>query len=189
MADLPGGEVVDLFLQRVESLRGLTLAKTGIQYGMNFRWTEEGGANYEFRGPDEESFMALLMALRHFVAEGEPTFYPRIHGLVFPALQDFQLREHMMANRRHWLESLGELGVAYYVDNLRITPELAWDAMLNGKYFHNDPEKRTFIDGLAPDQHALVKERVYDYADGVMRIVNCTRNIIKKALEDGSLTL
>ena len=94
-----------------------------------------------------------------------------------------------IANNRTWKKSLGESGMGYYIDNRCITPELAWDVMLNGKYFHSDPEKQKFIDSLSPDQQALVRQKAYDYAGAVMRIVVYTRNIIRKAIEDGSLVL
>ena len=182
-------ERVELFLRRVDELGELTLAREGISYGTTFTWSEGEDGRFEFRGPNEEQFMALLVSLRHFVAEKEPTFYPRIHNIVFTALRDEELRGHMVTNRRKWDTSMDTSGIGYYINDLRVTPELAWDKLINGQYFHSDEEKRGFLDGLPPVVQEQIKQKLYEYTMAVMRVVQYTRNIIRKARQDGALVL
>ena len=186
---MDGPTAVSIFLQHVDELRSSSLGQSGLGYGFTFKWNQHKGFSFEGREPAQEQFRSYLMTIRHFISEGEPCFFHRIHNIVFPRLESDELRRYMIKNRESWQRATDACAMGFYVNGARITPQYACDVLMNGVFFHNDAEKRAFYQSLPNDQQCLFRQQVYEYANSISRVVIHTANIINRALSDGTLHL
>jgi hypothetical protein len=144
-------ERLELFLRRVNELLDKEAVRSGslsISLSLSFRPGQ--GLTASSKEPSEESLSSFLNTFRQFVSDGEPIFVNLIANVLLRELDSDELRGHLLAARKRWLESARAGPLRLVIDEDHITPADALDLWINGEYFHNDKRQRERLQRLDP---------------------------------------
>jgi hypothetical protein len=172
-------EVLELFLQRVEELRGTRLVQEGYDSGFTMNWSQETGySEFTFKQPDEELFRSMLLTLRHFLMKKEPTYIYKIYNICHCSLLNEKHKKYLSKSRKFLDGAMKSTGIGLQIDDQHFSPQHIWDIYINGIYFHNDTEKRKNISQLPDYQKNLIKNELYGFVNSCFRQIFYTGKIV-----------
>ncbi len=107
--------IIEIFLKRVEELKNTKIVREGYDSGFTLKWTKESGVlNFQFNQPDEDLFRSLLLSLRHFFQEKEPTFINRIYNICHLCLTNEKYKNYLVKSRKFLNEAMKSTGVCLF---------------------------------------------------------------------------
>lgn len=181
-------ERLRLFLRRVGELQTTTLVRDGYESGYTMNWSEDTGVlDIQSQHPNEELFKALLLCLRHYWLEKEPTYIYRIYDTCHRILKNEKHRQFLAKSRAFLDESLKSTGVRLSIDDRLFTPNYVWDIYINGLYFHNDTEKMKVIDNLNNHERLLVKNELFGFVNSAIRQILYVGRVVAYAFEHNEI--
>jgi len=174
---------LEIFLKRVKELKNTKLVREGYNSGFTLKWTEESGMlDFQFSQPDEDLFRSLLLSLRHFLQEKEPTFINRIYNICDRCLTNEKHKNYLVKSRKFLNEAMKSTGLHLNIDQKHFSPSYVWDIYINGLYFHSDVEKSDVILKLSAHERKLVKNELYGFVNASIRQVIYVGNIVQNAI-------
>jgi len=174
---------IEIFLKRVEELKNTKIVREGYDSGFTLKWTKESGVlNFQFNQPDEDLFRSLLLSLRHFLQEKEPTFINRIYNICHRCLTNEKHRNYLVKSRKFLNEAMKSTGVHLNIDQKHFSPSYVWDIYINGLYFHGDAEKSDVILKLSEHEKNLVKNELYGFVNASIKQIIYVSNIVQHAI-------
>jgi hypothetical protein len=120
-------------------------------------------------------------------------YLPIIYNILQLRLPDCELKESLKVSRELW-KSANEVASLQLVrskiipskpgktEDFPVTPKDIWDMWINGKYFHNDTEKKADLISFAGWAEGLVKYGFIDYLIKVTKEINYVELAIREAL-------
>jgi len=145
-------------------LESNSLVLEGIPSSVTINWNEKSGLKVEAAIPPDERIDALLMKLRPFLLQSEPTFFGTVRNILAPASDNSQVRQHLDSLRFVFtgkrLQSVFVAGAAGpgYPQGAIVNSEEMLDLWLNGYRFHKEKDKRRIFDamhGLMPPESSI----------------------------------
>jgi len=174
---------LEIFLKRVKELKNTKLVREGYNSGFTLKWTEENGVlDFQFSQPDKDLFRSLLLSLRHFLQEKEPTFINRIYNICDRCLTNEKHKNYLVKSRKFLNEAMKSTGLHLNIDQKHFSPSYVWDIYINGLYFHSDVEKSDVILKLSAHERKLVKNELYGFVNASIRQVIYVGNIVQNAI-------
>lgn len=154
-------EVLDLFLRRVDEIRGTRLIRTGaLSDAFHVGATKGQPAVFSVSRPDEDDFRSFLLSFRHLVAKKEPATLDRVANIVLGGLEPNRLREIVVQSREKWRRAKKSGTMRLVIDGTDYGPELVLDLYLNGRYFHSDTAKAAQLDSAGGMGARLTRQKL-----------------------------
>jgi hypothetical protein len=178
-------EQLRLFIVRAEELEKTRLGSGNFHVGVKIEMGVGKPTLVTPNFPPEEDLRSFLLTFRQFVSEREPVFLPRIHNLCHLKIDSDLHRRGAAALRTKLSDALRASEIVLIYNGKELTPEETLDLFIDGWYFHSDPEKRGFLEGLAPQESTLVKHRFLDLLIPATEVVFHTRDLLVDAFEKG----
>jgi hypothetical protein len=176
---------LQLFSERVEELSKCRLVREGFDVGLTMRWSKETEvADYKFKQPDEELFRALLLSLRLFFLEKEPTYIYRIYNICQRRITNETHRLYLAKSRQFLSEALQSSGTHLIMNTQHLPPHKVWDIYVNGFYFHSDEKKYKFIAEVPDHMRNILKMELYSFVQSSIRQICYTGNIVAYSLKN-----
>jgi hypothetical protein len=182
---MQGIEQLQLFLMRADELLNSRLVKNGLNTGFTMSFDQISGIRFSSQEPDEEDLRSFLLTFRQFVSDEEPVYLYRIYNLCHMKILSDELKNHLIEGRKEWKRSLTHGGFKLVWNESEFQPEKVLDLWINGVYFHNDSQKREFLDKIAPHQKMLLRQVFLNAITDGVRQVMFVSYIIKAAMKDG----
>jgi len=180
---------LEIFLQRVEDLKNTKIVREGYNSGFTLNWTKESGVlKFQFNQPDEDLFRSLLLSLRHFLQEKEPTFMNRIYNICDRCLTNEKHKNYLIKSRNFLNEAMKSTGVHLDIDQKHFSPSYVWDIYINGLYFHSDMEKADVILKLSEHEKNLIKNELYAFVNACIKQIVYVGNIVHNAFSKKEIT-
>jgi hypothetical protein len=176
-------EELQLFCYQAEQVRQLKLVRKRWSTSLTLRASRAGGATFSLTEPDEEELRSLLLALRRFVADSEPTFLNHVYNLCEQHITSDLLREDLRGARQAWKQAQKSLGIAWTHNGREVAPAHVADLWINGHYFHSDPDKLRELRALVPA--GLTRYTFLTFIGETVLQVYYLENVIRHALRDG----
>lgn len=137
---------------------------------------------------DIEDVRSLLLDVRKFFLNDEAAHFPSVANILEKRLTDNDLRDANRTNRRSWKNTM-EGGLVYNHNGTCYTAERMFDLMVNGGMFHFDDVLAATWDGLDPMSRGMMQAQVHGLVLNCVAIAHAQRNVIRQALNHGSLDL
>jgi hypothetical protein len=177
-------EQLQLFCHHAEQVRQLKLVRKRWGTSLTLRGSRASGVmTISHSQPDEEELRSLLLALRKFVADKEPTFLNRVYNLCEQHITSDFLKADLRKARHDWKQAQKTLGIAWTHNGREITPAHVADLWINSHYFHSDPEKLRELQSLVPE--GLNRYVFITFIGETVLHVFYVENVIRHALADG----
>ena len=181
---------IEIFFKRVEELKNIKIVREGYDSGFTLKWTKESGVpNFQFNQPDEDLFRSLLLSLRHFLQEKEPTFINRIYNICHRCLTNEKHKNYLVKSKKFLNEAMESTGVHLNIDQKHFSPSYVWDIYINGLYFHSDVEKSDVILKLSELEKNLVKNELYGFVNACIKQIVYIGTIVQNAFFNKEITL
>ncbi|MDX1997164.1 MAG: hypothetical protein SF066_05545, partial [Thermoanaerobaculia bacterium] len=154
--------ILDDFMTFSAELLVNPLAKSSIRASLSLAWTLENGLKVQTERPPDDQVDALLMKLRPFILQDEPTFLPKVLNIVKKA-SGRRGPVHKVVesiNRAFSCEEMRSsvLCIGSYTVNpelaMVVNSEEAFSTWLNGYRFHRDRDKRKTFESL----HSMIPQ-------------------------------
>lgn len=184
-ASLGPQERLDLFRKRVNELEDLRLIRLGMK--MDFLFTLNSDSKplqCEANEPDEDDLRSFLLLFRHFISESEPIFLNRIFNDCLRFLTDDDLKGEVKKARCFWQKRMSSGPVKILRDAKPISPEYMLDLWINGRYFHNDAQKASELEGLLSGPGPLVRMQFLINVPALTSIIQLMGSIVTRALDE-----
>ncbi|MBO8128972.1 MAG: hypothetical protein H0Z39_07210 [Peptococcaceae bacterium] len=121
--------------------------------------------------PDEEEFRSFLIDLRTFISEKEPNYFYKVYNILHRKLNDKALKDKLVLVRKEFSQALKQGPISIINGTKKYTPKYIINLYLNGRYFHDDEEKRIELEEL---EHSLGGEAELKFI-----FHECARKLIK----------
>lgn len=181
-------ERLQLFLRKVGELQKTTLVRDGYESGFTLKWSADTGVlSFQAQQPNEESFKALLLCLRHFWLKKEPTYIYSIYNTCHRVLTNDTHKKFLAKSRSFLDKSLKSTGIHLNIDERHYSPEYVWDIYINGLYFHSDSEKMKSIDSLNDHERMLVKNELYGFVNSLCKQVLYVGRVVAHAFDHNEI--
>jgi hypothetical protein len=155
-------------------------------------WKVSGGIDkavtFEADLGDEEDIRSLLLDIRKLLASGEVVHFPAIANLLETRLTDDDLRADARVNRESWKRSL-KGGFGLVLNGTGYDAEAMFNLLANGAIFHSDPDKVAEYERLDEMTRGMMAATVNQMIIDCVRVAQAQRNLVTKALADGSIRL
>jgi hypothetical protein len=181
-------EVVETFLKRAQELRERAFLQSWAGPSLNIKYDHELGLAATSAPHDEEQFRSFLLALRHFLLNGEPTHINLVFNVAERTLTDEDLKQKLRDARDRWREAQRSSIVTFKLGDRILTPDQVTDAWINGYYFHNDADAR-ILEKIAPQALAqpLARFTLENHVLTASQVVLYTANVLNHAKDNGLL--
>lgn len=179
-------EQLRYFCYEADKLRQEPLVRKGWDNSFTLNFDRTRGLSMALRQPEELEFRSLLLALRRFVAAGEPVFLDRIYNLCERHITSDHLRDLFRDARQKWKQAQRSSGMKLIHNGRELTPPYVADLWINGHYFHSDPEKLRelrLISTFGLDRFAFV-----GFVGDTLQQTMYLDNVIRHAFQDRALT-
>lgn len=180
-------EKIELFLERVDELRGTKLIANGFRISSKISWDEEEGVKVELPEISDDSLRSLLTIFRHFISDNEPTYMYSIFNLCHRLLSNDSLKSELIEIRKYWKTSLERNGIQLKFNDKELQPEELMSIWVNGWSHHNDLNYRRLLKSLIPYEGAILKAFFLDALVESTKVVLCAGDAIRFAYNRGWL--
>lgn len=178
-------EDVHRFLFEADRLRQEPLTNGAFNVGLTIQFEQMKGLSFQLQHPEERDLRSLLLQLRRFVAQGDPTNLGHVHNVAFRAISSDTLRGYLAHARKAWRDSIGHGGIRFMFDDQNWTPEYVADLWIDGWYFHANDEKLATLQRLAPPAEMLSKFMFLDLVSNTAKQVMYVSVVLRHALSEG----
>lgn len=176
----------ELFVQRVESLAGRrSVVENTVRAHLSLKF-DEVSSTMQTDFSDLEGLRSLLMDFRPFVSKIEDVFANKIFNLLERVLSDTDLRDAARENRQQW-KAVMSGPMSLIVNDKTYRADDCLDLILNGDRFHMDANKASEFSLLPLFIQRLMTQQVISATISGLQVLWPTRNIIRKALDEGLL--
>lgn len=171
------------FCYHAEQLRQEPLVQQGWDNSFSLNWSRTEGLTTVLTQPNEVALKSILMTLRKFVMQKEPTNLFAIHNICELHITSDELKSYLRDARSKWKEAQKSLGIAWTHNDQKLTPAYLADLWINAHYFHSDSEKLRELKQLMPG--GLTRFTFISYVGETLKQVLYADSIIRHALRDG----
>ncbi len=172
-------------MSKVRQLQATRLLQREFGFEVSVSWQRMQATRFEMREPDEDQLRSFLLALRQFVAPGEPICLNGIYNLCNRVIDSDRLKDCLREARRAWRKAFKRGGFDFVVDDRTITPEHIYDLWINGHYFHADEHKRRELERLIGPERIFARGLFLDLLVEATRQLLYTGNVVTAALREG----
>lgn len=157
-------EILEDFAKYTAEMESNPLIRDGIPSSLNETWTAGEGLKVEAQIPPDDQIDAMLMKLRPFLLESEPTNFDKVKKILGKATSNERVRRHLKALGSFYsgahLQSIFVAGVSSseHPEGRIINSEDMLQLWLNGCRFHREKEKQKIFDamhGIMPPESSI----------------------------------
>lgn len=182
---LPPREQFDLFVQRADELARRRLIKDGLKVSFTIRYKDTDGLQVTPANVDEEDVRSFVLDLRHFLSDNEPVHLDRLFNLCLRYLKDDTIKGHVSDARKHWWQIQKQISFELTIDGQQMTPAHVADVLINGQYFHNDPDHRSELGCLSPMLRTTIDAHFLFFVVKATEVILYLANVIRHGLSKG----
>lgn len=176
-------EELSNFCHQADQLRNEPLVRAGWDNSFSLRFDRTAGLRTVVRQPNETALRSLLLALRRFVAQGEPVHLDRLYNVCETAITSDRLRAFLRDARDAWKRAQRANGLKLVVNGKEISPCDVADMWINGHYFHSDPAKRARLAEVSVTP--LNRFQFISFVGDALQQTLYMDSIVRHALRDG----
>ncbi len=177
-------EKLGLFVARVEELANYRLLKRGFKAHLTLHVQSMTSWMIAENMVDEEDLRSFLLHFRKFFANKELVFVNHIFNICMKELQSDTLKDGLKEARRQWSEALKLGPFELRLRDETWTPEYITDLLINGYYFHDDPDKRKALNSIPAPAIPLTRHVFRDHLIVALNYVHYVRNVIVAATRE-----
>jgi hypothetical protein len=175
-----------LFVTRADGLSRMPIISS---QGLSNEWSISMGVGqptvFTAVQPDEDQFRSYLMAFCKFISKGEPLFVGSVHNLCHKHFTSDEFKGHIRNCQRGWKDHCVRSGMKLNINGHDVRPEHIADLWINGRYFHDDPEKAEELKRYMPVP--IIRQEFLNFVIEATRVILGTGYTIKMALRDGAV--
>ncbi len=138
----------DNFLMFFEDLTKLTLFQNRQQMQVTVNFHQDKGLNISTQLPPEENLFALLLQLRPFILESEPTYFYSACNKITKHISNSKVRELIKAGRNLFSGERSQKIFIIQSDTMTINSEKIFYKWLNAYVYHREIAKRQELEAV-----------------------------------------
>jgi len=189
MTQLSAREKLQKFHETVQELKSTSLMKKGLSSGMKFHVdsSKKPDTSFEVEWPEEDDLRSFILTFRFFISPKEDVFLNRIFNLCHQKFTDDKMRDELVWIREIWRKTQDTVGFNITYRGKKQTPEHITKLWLNGKYFHQDEQKRSKLKELSYPLMTFFKGQFLFYLVKATQIIFYADTIVERALNENLL--
>lgn len=134
-------DCIDLFKKRVEKLSKTEYFSGRHPINGKVRFNHQEGIVFHCDIPPDHITVEHLTAYRHFCAEKEKCYFPKVLKIIGRYADNDEARATLKAFRIRWENGLFNDAMRLSLNGEKMTAAMLLDVWFNGEFFHSDNEK------------------------------------------------